>query len=206
LQSGLLSGVLSLTKVELETTEKESPKDYFFYTCCGSRKTNKDNVMKNVQHILKNESTESNRSSSYKVLAIELQQQLSLVKACKKHALEGWWMEMLVSIYCDNFPQQKLFKNEIIFDAKYCALKINEYDKYLFYIAYAELNYIKNPEYRIDEVLSELIFNPKYKNRIEAYLRFWQLLVKGKYMDFKKAFSLSEVYIYSNHNFNGSFY
>ena len=36
--------------------------------------------------------------------------------------------------------------------------------------------------------------NTKFPNKIEAYLRYWYLLVKGREKDFKLAHQLSEVF------------
>lgn len=110
-------------------------------------------------------------------------------------------------------------------EPKLCIKKIKEIDPYLSYIAFAEMNIIltntkvnsennyshsqifnlnnsdsspsnsnKSHDYKIDEILSELIF--KFKNRIEAYLKYWQLLVKKEsiFKNYKKAHSLSEIF------------
>jgi len=198
----------NLLKVDLEPVDKSETSDNLFSMCCGVRKSTSEKVnKKNVYQILKNEPSDSSRTSPIGVLANEAQEQLKLVLESEKHALEGWWLQMLISIYCNNASNQTLFKSSLLYDAKYCAMKIKHYDKYLFYIAYAELSYILTQDYKIDEVLSDLIFNPQYKNRIEAYLRYWQLLVKGRFMDYRKANTLSELYVKcSSHNFDDNKY
>jgi len=77
--------------------------------------------------------------------------------------------------------------------------KIREKDSYLSYIAYAELNLIQNQNYPIENLLNDLI--TKYPIKIEAYLRYWQLLVTGRSLNYKKAFKISE-YILKMHNLN----
>lgn len=95
-----------------------------------------------------------------------------------------------------NSPNQNLFLKfkDNQYDPRFCIKKIHEIDIYLSYIAYAEYNYIINPNFRYDVVLSELIF--KYKNRFEAYLKYWNLLVRkdSKYKNFKKAHYISEIF------------
>ena len=99
-------------------------------------------------------------------------------------------MQMLVSIFCMHNPKQTFFTNVI--DPKICVKKIKEKNPYLSYLVYAELNYITNEKFKIDDILNELI--RKFPTRIEAYLRYWQLLVKGNLKDLKKAHSLSDIF------------
>lgn len=105
-------------------------------------------------------------------------------------------MQMLVSIYCKHNPNQKFFENVI--DPKICVKNIKEKNPYISYLVYAELNYIMNEKFKIDDILNELI--SKFPLRIEAYLRYWQLLVKGNLKDLKKAHSLSEIFWKSSSN------
>ncbi len=97
---------------------------------------------------------------------------------------------MIIGCYGKLRPEQKAFK--IVYDSKVCIKKIKEKDVYLAYIAYAEYNSLIDKDFKIYQVLSELI--SKYSNRIEAYLRYWHLLVKGREKDYKLAHQLSELF------------
>lgn len=107
-------------------------------------------------------------------------------------------MQMLVSIYCTQNPKQTFFDQFV--DPKICVKKIKEKNPYISYLVYAELNYILNDKFKIDDILNELL--RKFPMRIEAYLRYWQLLVKGNLKDYKRAHSLSEVVWKSSSNLN----
>jgi hypothetical protein len=108
------------------------------------------------------------------------------------------WMQMLLSIYCTQNPKQTFFDGSI--DPKFCVKKIKDKNPYLSYLVYAEFNYFLNDKFKIEEILNELI--KKFPMRIEAYLRYWQLLVKGNLKDYKKAHNLSEVIWKSSSNLN----
>ena len=107
-------------------------------------------------------------------------------------------MQMLISIYCIQNPKQTFFQGNI--DPKLCVKKIKEKNPYISYLVYAELNFLLNDKFRIEEILNELI--KKFPTRIEAYLRYWQLLVKGNLKDYKKAHHLSEIFWKSSSNLN----
>jgi hypothetical protein len=171
------------------------------FSCCTSRKPvsksiNKiPNLKANTNFSDSPQNSESIDSTS-KVdtisLAHEIEEAIGKLKNNEKNCVEGWWIQMYISIYCSLNPDQKLFKKKN--NPKYCVKKIKQLDNYISYIAYAELNYIVDPFFRIDEVLSELIF--KFKNRVEAYLKYWQLLAKkgGNFYNYKKAHSVSEIF------------
>jgi hypothetical protein len=79
----------------------------------------------------------------------------------------------------NNYSHSQIFNNQLF--------NLNNSDS-------SPSNSNKSVDYKIDEILSELIF--KFKNRIEAYLKYWQLLVKKdcKFKNYKKAHSLSEIF------------
>jgi hypothetical protein len=119
---------------------------------------------------------------------------------------------MIISVYCNLKPEQKVFKNEITYtfpdsayenkiikfkvDPKYFVKKIKDKDMYLGYLAYAEFNYLLDQNFKIKNILSELI--TKFPTKIEAYLKFWNILVKGdgesKDKDYKLAHNLSAIF------------
>lgn len=129
----------------------------------------------------------------------------------EKHFIELNWIYIIISVYCTLKPDQKVFKNEVTYtfpmenenkiikfkvDPKYFVKKIKDKDLYLGYLAYAEFNYLIDQSFRIKNILSELI--TKFPTKIEAYLKFWNLLVKGegdcKDKDYKLAHNLSEIF------------
>lgn len=83
---------------------------------------------------------------------------------------------MYVSIYSETNKDQTLFKHT--YDPRYVIKMIKRKDSYLSYIAYVQFNYIVNPGYDPEEVLSELLI--RYSDRIEAYLLHWQVIAKGR--------------------------
>jgi hypothetical protein len=104
--------------------------------------------------------------------------------------IESWWMLMILSTYVKINKSQKLFDEMFLYDPLYCIKKIKEHSDYLSYIAYAEYNHLISDDYQIDVILEQLI--SKYPDKIEAYLRYWQLSIKGKYKNHTKANILSE--------------
>ena len=98
-------------------------------------------------------------------------------------------MHTLVGTFCQMHPNQKIF--EEFYNAKFCIKKIKDIDVYYSYLAYAEYNYILNNDYQIDKILKQMI--SKYPHRIETYLRYWQLLIKGNFKNLTLAHKISEV-------------
>jgi hypothetical protein len=97
---------------------------------------------------------------------------------------------MIVGVYAKLNPQQKYFKNPV--DPKLCVKKVKEKDIYIAYLMYAEYNTMINPNYQITTILSELV--TKYPTRIDAYLKYWYVLVKGNAKDYKLALQISETF------------
>lgn len=110
----------------------------------------------------------------------------------KNIQIEGWWIMLIISTFIDLHKNQKIFQEKIIYEPKYCIKKIKEKDDYLSYICYAEYNYLIDDNYQIDKLLKQLI--NKYPNKVEAYLRYWQLLTKGKFKNYEQANKISEFY------------
>jgi hypothetical protein len=206
------------------------------FSCCSSRKTNIGNKTKSIPvHINSGvndygiQMYEKLESLSHSQLAKECLELLNVVlsnnskssdkylktyvtcqtlgnKHMVNHEMEAWWLMALIGSYRQIFPEQMLFNEKYIYDPKYCIKKIKEKDDYLSYIAYAEYNYLVNENYSIDKLLKQLM--SKYSNKIEAYLRYWQLLTKGKYQNYELANSISEVYWKNSStiNFDDSIY
>jgi hypothetical protein len=97
---------------------------------------------------------------------------------------------MIIAVFSKINPKQKLFKSPI--DPKLCIKKVKEKDIYIAYLLYAEYNILLDSDFKINPILSELI--SKYPTRIDAYLKYWNLLVKGKEKDYKLALNLSETF------------
>lgn len=97
---------------------------------------------------------------------------------------------MIIGIYAKLRQGQNSFLKTT--DPKICIKKIKEKDLYISYIAYAEYNTLMDPNYNINEILSELI--AKYPTKIEAYLKYWGLLTKGPKRDYKLCLKLSEMF------------
>jgi hypothetical protein len=110
----------------------------------------------------------------------------------KNLQIEGWWIMLLISTFVYLHKNQKLFQEKNVYEPKYCIKKIKEKDDYLSYISYAEYNYLIDENYQIDKLLKQLIH--KYPNKVEAYLRYWQLLTKGKFKNYEQANKISEFY------------
>jgi len=97
-------------------------------------------------------------------------------------------MYCIVGVFCQIHKDQNLF--EEFYEPKFCIKKIKEIDPYFSYLVYAEYNYILNENYEIIKILKQII--SKFPHRIETYLRYWQLLVKGKLKNLVYAHKLSE--------------
>lgn len=197
---------LNIRYLKLEENKQKEKDGLFSFPCCTVRKTGKMSdgakISKNKNGTIfkinnenekKNGSTNYSSNNSYSSnggidsldsveFCKEMEVLLTRIKDNEKNWVEVWWLLMYIGLYAKFNSEQYLFTEP--YDPKYCVKKIKEKDVYLSYISYAEMNYIINDTYRIDEVLSELIF--KYKNKVEAYLKYWQLLVKGVYKNLKK--------------------
>jgi len=183
----------------------EEDEGYSFFPCCAARK-NKDERNKVTSLFDKDNffSMESNEEELRKMNVILEDLGSDVISHLKfltdrnnkgvtpQTQIESWWMLMIICTYVKIHKKQKLFEESILYDPLFCIKKIKELNDYLSYIAYAEYNHILSDEYQIDVILNQLI--SKYPNKIEAYLRYWQLLIKGKYKNHSKANSLSEVY------------
>ena len=99
-------------------------------------------------------------------------------------------MYMLIGSFCEIHKDQNLF--EEFYEPKYCIKKIKAIDPFFSYLAYAEHNFIIDENYEIDKILNQMM--DKYPNRIESYLKYWQLLTKGKFKNLNLAYKLSENY------------
>ena len=99
-------------------------------------------------------------------------------------------MYTLVGTFCQIHKDQNIF--EEFYEPKFCIKKIKEIDPFFSYLAYAEFNYIINENYEIDKILKQMM--AKFPHRIETYLRYWQLLIKGNLKNLGLAHKLSEVF------------
>lgn len=108
------------------------------------------------------------------------------------HDIEGWWLFIFIGIFTTLHSKQTYFNLCNVYDPKYCIKKIKERDPYLAYMAYADYHFYTNDNFSIDKLLKQLI--SKYSNKVEAYLRYWQLLIKGRYKNYELANSISEIY------------
>jgi hypothetical protein len=100
---------------------------------------------------------------------------------------------MILGVFNNYHPKQDLFKEQ--YEPMFCIKHIKSKDSYLGYLAYALYNYISGGSGNVCDILTELI--NKYRNRIEVYLFYWHVLTKGKYVDKRKAFKLTEAF-YNN--------
>ena len=94
---------------------------------------------------------------------------------------------MIVGIYANLNPKQKYFVNPT--DPRICIKKVKDRDIYISYLMYAVHNSITDSNYKITDILSELVM--KYPTRIDVYLKYWYVLVK-EIKDYKLASQLSE--------------
>lgn len=99
-------------------------------------------------------------------------------------------MYMIVATFCEIHKNQNIFED--YYDPKYCIKKIKDIDPFFSYLAYAEYNFILDNDYEIDKILKQMMV--KYPNRIETYLKYWQLLTKGKLKNLNLAYKYSEAY------------
>ena len=99
-------------------------------------------------------------------------------------------MYMIVAAFCEIHKNQNIFYD--FYDSKYCIKKIKDIDPFFSYLAYAEYNFILDDEYEIDKILKQMMM--KYPNRIETYLKYWQLLIRGKLKNLNLAYKFSEAY------------
>jgi hypothetical protein len=96
---------------------------------------------------------------------------------------------MIIGVFCKLNPKQKFFKTQV--DPKVCIKKMKEKDIYISYLMYAFYNSMIDTNYQIKNILSELV--TKYPTRIDAYLKYWYILVKDL-KDYKLASQLSETF------------
>jgi len=181
--------------------EEENP----LFSCCSSRKVkiksitvssvvntyqadkeqykyNKIMLCKELESILSELLEKSNKENSFDFNDANLKENTFIV--------EIWWMFMIISLYVKVKPDQKAFTK--YYDPKHCVKRIKDKDIYLGYLAYAEYNCLINKSFNPENIYAEIIY--KYPKRIEAYLKFWNRLVKGSPKEYKKAHSLSEVF------------
>jgi len=96
---------------------------------------------------------------------------------------------MIVGIYCKLNFFQSLFA--IPYEPLYAIKKIRALDPYLGYLSYSEYKRFTDADnYNPHEFYSDII--KLYPLRHEAYFSYWQLLVKGRFRDFKTAQSIAE--------------
>jgi hypothetical protein len=199
---------------------KEGDEDGFtFFPCCSNRRNNSTNI-RNIQS---NSIIELEKESILNISAIanEVSNALNLIlpkisptqningtyiptttsinnSYQINNSIEILWLQMIISTFCQIHPNQKLFGNTntniIMNDPKLYIKKIKDIDDYLAYIAYGEHHYLIDDKYSYDKVLRQLIH--KYPNKVEAFLRYWQLLTEknGKFKNYDLAHSISEVY------------
>jgi hypothetical protein len=108
------------------------------------------------------------------------------------HDIEGYWLYILINAFTLLNPKQNLFNPSSVYEAIYCIKKIKERDGYLAYLAYAEYNNLIYESFAVDKLLKQLL--SKYPNKVEGYLRYWQLLIKGKYKNYELSHTISEIY------------
>jgi hypothetical protein len=171
--------------VDIEPAEpkEEEAEESFFFKCCISRKSNRRIDYENAL-------TESNLDTYRFSLCKDLEHLLKIISEDYTHCIEGWWLYMIISVYAKLKPQQKAFRN--VYDPKYCVKRIKERDIYLAYIVFAEFNHIHDDNFSVVSIYKELV--NKYPTRIDAYLRYWSLLTKGRFKDYKQALQLSETF------------
>ena len=99
-------------------------------------------------------------------------------------------MYMIVATFYEIHKNQNIFED--YYEPKYCIKKIKEIDPFFSYLAYSEYNYILDCNYEIDKIFQEMML--KYPNRIETYLKYWQLLIKGNLKNLNLAYKYSEAY------------
>lgn len=98
-------------------------------------------------------------------------------------------MITIIGIYCKLNFFQSLFINP--YEPLFCIKQIRTSDSYLGYLAFSEYKRFTDADnYNPHDFYSDII--KIYPLRYEAYYSYWQLLVKGRYKDFKAAHYLSE--------------
>lgn len=102
---------------------------------------------------------------------------------------------MLIGCFVIQNPDQVYFDN--IYNPKYCIKKIKEIDSYIYYIAYSEYSTITTKKHESITLMKSLL--TKFPNRIEAYLKTWQILIKGN------SSQLSELEAISDKIFNSAY-
>ncbi len=161
-------------------------------------KKNKKNILRtrkmNTKNILKLENSFVGSDLNlirHDLISIskEIEDLLKIVIENEKNKIEGNWLSMIISLYCEANKNTKIFKD--FMDPKFYIKAIKNIDNYLSYIVYSQMMYYTQEDFKIDFVLNELI--QKFKYRLEAYFYYWNLLNKGKYKNYNKANILTEV-------------
>jgi hypothetical protein len=203
----------NITKIKLEDFDYEE-RTPFIFDCCSVRKKgkigenlNEEDTKKSVKNLLKSKNTISLSNNLLKIensfvgsdlslikhdlnsIAKEIEDLLKIVIDNEKNKVEGNWLSMIISLYCNANKNTKIFKQ---FLEPKCYIKaIKNCDNYLSYIVYTQMMYFTQEDFKIEYVLNELI--QKFKYRLEAYFFYWNLLYKGKYRNHNEANSLTEV-------------
>lgn len=196
--------------VTISEVKEEEEEETFLFGCCVNRKK-KVNINLNMSYLNVGNKTELgnsivyddgeiSRSSLCKKLEVLLKEAISLDKE-EKHFIELNWMYMIIATYVAFKPDQNVFSTEVSdkndnssfkLDPKVLVKRIKDKDVYMGYIVYAEYNYILDKNFKIKTILEELV--TRFPTKIEAYLRYWHLLIKGEDKDYKKAHQLSEIF------------
>jgi hypothetical protein len=96
---------------------------------------------------------------------------------------------MIVGIYCKLNFFQSLFANP--YEPLYSIKQIRASDNYLGYLAFSEYKRFTDADnYNPFEFYTDIL--KVHPLRHEAYYSYWQLLVKGRYKDFKAAQNIAE--------------
>lgn len=205
----------NILKIKLEGNEVEDNNANFLLNCCSTRKKNRLGEYMNFntpqdeannEFFLNNDNNIKIRTNSYlsgdlsnrnlnvikhDLISIsrEIEHLLKFICKNEKNAIEGFWLSMLISIYCEKNKYSKYFQE--FSDPKFYIKKIKNLDDYLSYIAYSQMMYITKEDFKIDLVLLELI--EKFENKYESYYFYCNLLYKGKFQNLEKAFSITEI-------------
>lgn len=178
--------------------------DNLIFSCCNSRKSKFKSIT--VNSLVNTYQSDKDKFKYNKhLLSKDLENILNTLLADKSFLenidsenygkytsfyIEIMWILILISSYVKLKPDQKIFLKYQ--DPKYYVKKIKDKDVYLGYLAYAEYNSLINKSFNPENILVEIIY--KYPKRIEAYLKFWNTLIKSEPKNYKKAHSLSEVF------------
>ncbi len=96
---------------------------------------------------------------------------------------------MIIGIYCKLNFFQSLFQNP--YEPHFAIKQIRASDPYLGYLVFSEFKRFTDADnYNPHELYNDIL--NIYPQRHEAYYSYWQLLVKGRYKDFKTAQKLAE--------------